>query len=85
MPHRLNARLDDELAAKLQALRRMTRRSTTDVVKAALEHYFDAMTKEAGTAAEHLRASGFVGCGDGPVDLSERYKAEVEDLLAEKT
>jgi hypothetical protein len=83
--HRLNARLDDDLAAKLAALRRATKQSTTEVVRSALELYHDTVVRRVGSAAAIFDEEGFVGCSDGPADLSERYKAYAAKGVAKKT
>jgi len=84
MAHRLNARVDDELAAKVEALRRLTKKSTTDIVKAAIELYYDTVRGTGGRAADLLEQAGFIGCADGPEDLSESYKDELASSLADK-
>ena len=86
MAHRLKTRLDDDLAAKLAAVRRATKQTTTDVVRAALELYYERVTK--GSAASMRRVfeeTGFIGCADGPADLSGRYKDYLTKGLRKKT
>jgi hypothetical protein len=80
---RLNARIDAPLAKKVAALRRATRQTTTDVLRVALERYYDAVAREA-RPYEILVSGGFVGCADGPVELSSTYKAELSRSLGAK-
>lgn len=85
MTKRLNARLDDDLAEKLDLLQRRTRKNVTEIVRESIELYY-RHTKEATDGARHLlEASGFVGCADAEVDLSARYKDLLADLAAAKT
>ena len=80
---RLNARLPEELARKLEALERATGQSTSNVVRVALERYF---TKICGRAAprEAIYLSGLVGCGEAEADLSPTYKSRLHEGLGRK-
>ncbi len=71
---RLNVRLPEDLARKLEALERATGQSTSDVVRAALERYFTEICGPGLSAREAIYLSGLVGCGDAEADLSETYK-----------
>jgi hypothetical protein len=82
MTRRINARLDAELTRKIEALRKLTGRSTTDIVKASLESYYVATTQRASPAAA---LAPFVGCAEGPRDLSEEYKSELTKSWSKKT
>jgi hypothetical protein len=82
MTHRINARLDPELARKVEVLARRTGQSTTDILKASLEAYYVAVTRDGKPAA---LLADFVGCADGPRDLSEGYKAALTRSLHRKT
>ncbi len=59
--------------------------STTEIVVTSIERYYDAMTQAGGTAADALAEAGFIGCAEGPADLSSSYKAEMGRSLAKKT
>ena len=83
MSSRLNARIDAPLAKKVAALRRATKQTTTGVVRAALERYFEAISRDAQPYAL-LSESGFIGCADGPADLSSSYKNELASSLKTK-
>lgn len=74
MTRRINARLDPELARKVDVLRRRTGQSTTDIIKASLESYYVAVTKEEKPAAG---LAELVGCAAGPKTLSMSYKEEL--------
>ena len=81
MTKRINARLDDDLARKVEALCKRTGQSTTEIVKASLESYYIAATKKENAAA---LLSDLVGCAGGPADLSENYKRHLTRSLQRK-
>jgi len=81
---RINARLDESRAQKLEFLARMTHLSTSEIVKQALDLYYEQARSQRPLPAEVLKASGFVGCGEVAPDLSERYKEEVKKPVAAK-
>lgn len=85
MTTRLNARIDDELAEKLDRLRRRTRMSITEIVRASIELYYERhRAQEAADARLILEEAGFVGCADGDADLSTTYKERLDDSLSGK-
>jgi len=81
---RLNARLPEELARKLEALERATGQSTSNVVRLALESYFNEVCGPGRTAREAIHLSGLVGCGEAEADLSTSYKARLGEGLGRK-
>jgi hypothetical protein len=81
MTSRINARLDADLARKVGVLRKRTGQSTTEIVKASLESYYVAMTREESPAA---LLSEFIGCASGPADLSTSYKQQLTKSLLRK-
>jgi len=81
MTWRINARLDADLARKVEALRKRTGKSTTEIVKASLESYYVSVTREANPAA---LLADLTGCAEGPRDLSESYKSELTSSLSRK-
>lgn len=73
---RINARIDDDLAEKLDVLRAKAGLSTTDVLREAIERYHETLEAETGQhAREAFGAAGFVACAEGPRDLASRTKA----------
>jgi hypothetical protein len=85
LPTRINARLEPELARKVAAVQRRTKKGLTDIVKESLELYCEAQLGEKGHAYETLKRVGFIGCADGPSDLSARYKEELSGSLGRKS
>jgi hypothetical protein len=84
MTSRLNARIDAALAKKVAAIRRATRQTTTEVVRTALERYYETIENDA-SPYETLVESGFVGCAEAPDDLSVTYKTELTRALEART
>jgi hypothetical protein len=82
MTKRINARLEPDLARKVEALRKRTGQSTTDIVKASLESYY---VKVGGGANAAARLADFVACASGPKTLSEHYKRDLTRSLLRKT
>jgi predicted transcriptional regulator len=81
---RLNARLPEELARKLEALEQATKQSTSDVVRSALERYFDEICAPGRSARDAILRSGLVGCGEAEADLSTTYKSRLQEGLGRK-
>jgi hypothetical protein len=81
MTQRINARLDDDLARKLDYLRRRTGSTTTEVLRASLEAYFEHVKHREGP--KRLLAD-FIGCAEGPPDLSSTHKSKLTEPLATK-
>jgi predicted transcriptional regulator len=85
MSTRLNARIDPELADKIDRLRRRTNMSITDIVRASIELYYERFrAQEAADAHRILVDAGFVGCGEAEPDLSTSYKDRLADSLSGK-
>ncbi|HJT97100.1 MAG TPA: ribbon-helix-helix protein, CopG family [Rhodanobacteraceae bacterium] len=81
---RINARLTGEDARRFRDLQRRTGASASDLLRDALREYHSARSKPRNDAAKLLRASGFLGGGEGPADLSTRYKSYLTDAIEEK-
>jgi hypothetical protein len=83
--NRINARLDDELVRKVELVRKRTRRSVSQIVQESLVRYCDQELDQGGDALSILKSAGFLGCADGPADLSSGYKTELSRSLRRKT
>ena len=81
---RLNARLSDDLASKLDALQQATHRTASEVVRAAIERYFEEICRPAHSSRDAILASGLVACGDGDADLATTYKPHIHAFVAQK-
>jgi hypothetical protein len=83
---RLNARLAPDLAAKLELLKRRTKKNVTEIVHESIELYY-RQTSEGGatSSGEAFESSGFVGCADGEENLAADYKRLLADLIERKS
>lgn len=81
MTERLNARIDAALARKVAYLRARTHKSTTEVVKASIEAYYEKLRSSEGPAG---LLADFVGSASGEPELSTRYKRLLASSLARK-
>jgi len=77
-------RLEPELERKLAYLRERTGLATSDVVRASIERFYEAVRAGGQQARAILEESGFIASGSGPGDLSERYKEELNESLSKK-
>lgn len=82
---RINARLTGKDAADFRALQKREGLSASDLLREALREYRLARTRPRANAAKLLVAAGFIGAGEGPRDLSARYKDYLSDALEHKT
>lgn len=83
MPVQINARVDQKLAKRIDAIRRRTGKSLTEVIEESLERYCDSQA--AGNPIDVLDSCGFIGCADGPPELSARYKDQVRRGVGTRT
>jgi hypothetical protein len=81
MTERINARLDEDLAHKLDYLRKRTGATTSEVLRASLEAYYDQVT---GSDEPAKLLSAFIGCAEGPRNLSTTYKQDFARSLGAK-
>lgn len=82
---RINARLTGKDADDFRALQKREGLSASDLLREALREYRLARSRPRANAAGLLAASGFIGGGEGPRDLSVRYKDYLTDALEHKT
>lgn len=81
MTERINARIDGELAAKVEYLKRATRRTTTEVVRDSIEAYHRQVIAGLGPVA---LLADFIASGEAAADLSSSYKEELTKALTRK-
>ena len=81
---RINARLDESHSEKLRCLARGMNASITDVLKQAIDLYYEEMRAECRTAKSVLQCTGFIGVATGDENLSSNYKAELPAGLDDK-
>ncbi len=81
---RVNARLDQDHSQKLAALVQMTELKISEIIKRAIDVYYDQIKGQRSSPAEVLTASGFVGFAKAAPNLSETYKDRLTASLAAK-
>ena len=81
---RINARLDDDYAKKLEYLKKQNQLSTTEIVKQAIDLLYLKSKARPHEKIKALLESDFIGCSEGPEDLSTNYKQYLSESLAEK-
>jgi hypothetical protein len=82
MTKRINARIDPDVARKIRYLQKKTGQTTTEVLKASIEAYFESLSRQEGSPAAVL--ADLVGCADGPPDLAGDYKRYLTESLGRK-
>jgi hypothetical protein len=71
---RVNARLGEEDAKKLAYLTERDGRTVSEVLRLALQRYYDQERTAEGSPWKLLEQTGFIGSAEGPGDLSVNYK-----------
>ena len=85
---RANVRLTPELADTLDALRRVSGKSTTEIMIAAMKDYATAFATQEikpGDALRKLEEAGFIGSVMAPQNYSSNYKKTLQHSIAKKT
>lgn len=82
---RINARLDEKRSERLEYLKTATRAGTSEVLKQAIDTYYQKIQRGASASAlEILTATGFIGSGEGRETLSQTYKEDLAVSLNQK-
>jgi len=81
---RVNARLDADAAEKLATLAKDDGMSVSDVLRIAIDRYYEQSRAAHAVATGALERNGFVGCAEGDSDLSTTYKHHLTDSLRRK-
>ena len=81
---RINARLDEDRSHKLRFLLQATNQKISEIVKRAIDAYYEQIKSARPRPAEILNASGFVGSGKADPALSATYKRRLGESLAAK-
>lgn len=82
---RVNARLDDSYQAKIDYIVEMRHLSVSDVIRDAIDHYYEAVKAEQVRRVRGLDA--IVGMAEGvnvPADLSTNYKKYIGEIIDAK-
>ncbi|MFN0250733.1 MAG: ribbon-helix-helix domain-containing protein [Kofleriaceae bacterium] len=82
---RINARLDKDLAAKIEEIRRQTGMTITEIVEAALVAWTTQGPASTSGPARAFATAGFIGSGTGPRNLARDAKRSLRRTLRSKT
>ncbi|HEX4858388.1 MAG TPA: ribbon-helix-helix domain-containing protein [Usitatibacteraceae bacterium] len=82
--YRVNARLDHAQAGKLAYLAELTGQSTSDVMREAVDRYYEQMKAEAGCGKRILESLIGTAKEGLPEDLSANYKTILNASLIKK-
>jgi hypothetical protein len=74
---RLNTKLDVIQEALLLKIQERTHASVSEIVRRALENYYQTVCEQPTSAKDAFYASGFVGCAESDPDLSTTYKSQL--------
>lgn len=80
---RINARLDESSEEKIKRIKRVTRKSTTDIIKESVDLYYKSLSLDAKEKNRKLLKS-LSGIAEGSMDLSENYKKYLTMDLSDK-
>ena len=80
---RVDARLSGQDALRFRELQHLSGRSSSDLLRDALCEYHAAHMRPQHDQLALL--AGYIGAGDGPEDLSSRYKAYLDEALGVTT
>lgn len=81
---RINARPDDEHSEKLRYLASITGANVSEILKQAIDLYYQRQRLERRDPRTILEESGFIGVAEAGEDLSSSYKAALESELCVK-
>ncbi|WP_334168709.1 hypothetical protein [Methylobacter sp.] len=83
---RINARLDEHSEKNLEFIKQVTGENVTQIIKDLLEERAQQLRQQnkPGSKLKALLESDFVGCAEGPEDLSANYKDYLYQGLKEK-
>ncbi len=77
---RVNARLDEDSEEKLAYLEKETGLSVSEIMRRAIASYYSRFRNDNADPAMALIKAGFIGCGEGPEDLSTNFKEHLQEL-----
>ncbi|MBR8832829.1 MAG: CopG family transcriptional regulator [Stigonema ocellatum SAG 48.90 = DSM 106950] len=80
----INARLDEEYTNKIAYIQQQTNQGVTDVIKSAIDLYYQQLQQNSLDPLLALTESGFVGCAEADPNLSVNYKSVLKDALKAK-
>ncbi len=84
----IEIQLDEERASKLAQIQQQTQQDTAELidrmVSEAIDRYYQQIQPPAADPLAKLKQSKFIGCFQGPPDLSTNSKAYFHDIMQKK-
>ena len=81
---RLDTPLDEATEQQLVYLQTTTQQNVDEIIKQSLNLYYQHVKKKGMDNVQQLLDSDFVGCAEGPEDLSTHYKHYFSQELSNK-
>lgn len=76
--------LDNDHAEKLAYIQAQTHQNVTEILKQAIDLYYQHLQPTQKSPLEVLQEAGLVGCFEGSPDLSSNYKSIIHEYLDQK-
>ena len=80
----INTNLDDIIAEKIDYLVKTTQLTLADILKNAVNLYYEITRTSPADKLKAFEESGFIGCGEGDAHLSVNYKHDLRELMERK-
>lgn len=81
---RISARLSPEAASRLRELARLTDKDISEVIINSIMDQYDRLMSTRSDPLSIFESAGFIGCAEGPKDLSTSYKKYLNESLRKK-
>lgn len=81
---RISARITLSASDKLKRIIEATNSNMSETIEKAIDLYFAEAVKRSPGSWKQLEKMGFIGCGEGPADLSTNYKKYFLDGIEKK-
>lgn len=80
----INTQLNESDASKLAYIQQQTNQDVTEVVKHAIDLYYQQLQVKHKNPLTLLEQTGFIGCGEASPNLSVNYKSVLQTKLQSK-
>jgi len=80
----ISTNLDDSLAEKIDYLLKTTQLTLSDILKNAVNSYYELTRVSPTDKLKAFEEFGFIGCGEGDAHLSVNYKNDLRELMEQK-
>ncbi len=80
----INTQLNESDASKLAYIQQQTNQDVTEVVKHAIDLYYQQLQVKHKNPLALLEQAGFIGCGEAEPNLSVNYKSVLQTKLQSK-